>query len=301
MRGMDINDARTFIAVVEAGSVSRAARELHLTQPAVTRRVQRLEQAVGAELIDRRKRPFALTDIGQAALERCRRLVSTRDELKALAQGGLSPTRECRIGVAHALTELALMEPIEELRDTFPSVVLRLYTGWSPDLVERVRSGALDAAVVLLPEGESLPSGTDGAVLASEELVVIAPRRWRSRALTMRELADIGWILNPEGCAVRAWLQRLLARGGVPLRVGVEAYNYELQMSLVARARGVGLVPTRLLARSSSRKELSALRVRGLEFPMSIWLITGLLAPALDLPVKTLGRSLRSRLAGARA
>jgi DNA-binding transcriptional LysR family regulator len=54
MRNTDISDARTFIAVVEAGSVSRAARELHLTQPAVTRRVQRLEQAVGAQLIDRR-------------------------------------------------------------------------------------------------------------------------------------------------------------------------------------------------------------------------------------------------------
>jgi DNA-binding transcriptional LysR family regulator len=116
----------------------------------------------------------------------------------------------------------------------------------------------------------------------------------------MRELADVGWILNPEGCAVRAWLQRLLARAGLPLRVGVEAYNYELQMSLVARGRGVGLVPTRLLARSVTRTALCTLRVRGLEFPMSIWLITGLMAPALDLPVKTLGRSLTARFAGAR-
>ena len=73
MRNMDISDARTFVVVAEAGSISRAARELHLTQPAVTRRIQRLEQAIGASLIDRRKRPFALTDVGQAAIERCRR------------------------------------------------------------------------------------------------------------------------------------------------------------------------------------------------------------------------------------
>jgi DNA-binding transcriptional LysR family regulator len=84
---------RTFVAVVEAGSVSRAARELHLTQPAVTRRVQRLEQAVGAPLIDRRKRPFALTDVGRAAVERCRRLLSATHELKALTQGA-----SCRHG-----------------------------------------------------------------------------------------------------------------------------------------------------------------------------------------------------------
>lgn len=296
MQNMDIQDARSFIAVVEAGSISRAARELHLTQPAVTRRVQRLEQAVGAQLIDRSKRPFALTDIGQAAVERCRRLVSTQDELKSLAQAGALPTRECRIGVAHALTELALIEPVDEMRQAFPAVVVRLYTGWSRELAERVRSGALDAAVVLLPDGETLPSGTDGNALASEQMEVIAPRRWRSRTWAMRAAAEAGWILNPEGCAVRAWLQRSLARAGMPLRVGVETYNYELQMALVARARALGLVPTRLLARSASRKQLCTLRVRGLEFPMTIWMITGMLAPPLEQPLSTLSQALRGRL-----
>jgi DNA-binding transcriptional LysR family regulator len=293
---MDIRDARTFIAVVDAGSVSRAARELHLTQPAVTRRVQRLEHAVGAQLIDRRKRPFALTDIGQAAIERCRRLVSTRDELTSLAQGGIAPTREFRIGVAHALTELALIEPIDEMRQAFPAVVARLYTGWSRDLLERVRSGALDAAVVFLPDREALPRGTDGDALASEQLVVIAPRDWRTRTWTMRDAAEVGWILNPEGCAVRAGLQRLLGRIGLPLRVAVETYNYELQMALVARSRGLGLVPIRLLARSASRKRLCKVRVGGLEFPMTIWMLRSTLSQQLEQPLNTLCHALKERL-----
>jgi DNA-binding transcriptional LysR family regulator len=112
----------------------------------------------------------------------------------------------------------------------------------------------------------------------------------------MRAAAEAGWILNPEGCAVRAWLQKSLARAGMPLRVGVETYNYELQMALVARARALGLVPTRLLARSASRKQLCTLRVRGLEFPMTIWMITGTLAPPLEQPLSTLNQALRARL-----
>jgi len=269
----------------------------------VTRRVQRLEQAVGAQLIDRRKRPFALTDIGQAAVERCRRLVSTRDELRSLGQTGLPPTREFRIGVAHALTELALVEPIDEMRLAFPAVVARLYTGWSRELLERVRGGALDAAVVLLPKSETLPGGTDGDALGSEQLAVIASRDWRARAWAMRDAAEVGWILNPEGCAARAWLQKLLGRVGMPLRVGVETYNYELQMALVARARGLGLVPARLLARSTSRRQLCKIRVRGLEFPMTIWMISSMLTPLLDQPLNTLNRALKRRLsrAGSRA
>lgn len=301
MHDMDINDARTFIAIAEAGSISRAARELHLTQPAVTRRLQRFEHAVGASLVDRRSRPFTLTDFGQAALERCRRLVTTRDELRALAQAGSLPTRECRLGVAHALTELALTEPVDELRGSYPAVVLRLYTGWSRDLCERVRSGELDAAVVLLPQSDSPPPGTQGAKLADEELLVIGPKRGRSGAISVEEAAETGWILNPEGCAARAWLQKSLARAGLPLRVAVETYNYELQMSLVARARGLGLVPRRLRERSGVRAELATLKVRGLQFPMNTWLVTATPAPALQEPLHALAASLSAKLtAGAR-
>src|SRR5688500_1989356 len=117
---MHTEDIRTFLAVVEARSVSRAARELHLTQPAVTRRVQRLEHAIGAALIDRQRRPFALTEVGQAAVESCRRLLTTTSELRALSQTSAVPSREVRIGVAHALTELALTDPLEDMQRQFP-------------------------------------------------------------------------------------------------------------------------------------------------------------------------------------
>jgi DNA-binding transcriptional LysR family regulator len=297
---MDMDDVRAFVRVTETGSVSRAARELHLTQPAVTRRIQRFEDVVGAPLIDRRRRPFALTGVGRAAVERCRRLLSTADELRALTQGEVCPSREVRIGVAHALTELALTDPVDRMRREFPAVVLRLHTGWSRDLLGRVKGGALDAAVILLPEGEALPGRVAGEALGREHLAVVASRRRRRGARAIRDLGDVSWVLNPEGCAARASLQRALARSGLPLRVGVETYNYELQLALIARERGLGLVPSRLLARSRWRARLRTLRVRGLEFPLTIWMLTGELAGPLDRPVASLGRALAARLSGRR-
>jgi DNA-binding transcriptional LysR family regulator len=293
---MHTDDVRTFVAVVEAGSVSQAARELHLTQPAVTRRVQRLEQAVGAPLVDRRKRPFTLTDVGQAAVERCRRLLATTRELQALTQAGIVPSQEVRVGVAHALTEVALTDPVDDIRRALPDVVLRLQTGWSRELLVRVKTGALDAAVILLPEGDALPGGIEGRILAREHLAIVAPRRWRSRFRATRDLADEGWILNPEGCAARGELQRELAKSRIPLLVSVETYNYELQLSLIARGRGLGLVPGRLLKRSALRGRLCTLRIRGLSFPFTIWMATRELVPPLDLPVTTLARLLADRL-----
>jgi DNA-binding transcriptional LysR family regulator len=292
---MDVDDARTFVAVVEAGSVSRAAAELNLTQPAVTRRLQRLEGALGAALLDRRRRPFALTRVGGAAVERCRHLLATAEELKSLAQDTGAPSGELRIGVAHALTELAFSRPADEVRSAFPGVVLRLRTGWSRELLERVRAGALDAAAILLPEGEVLPGGVLAEVVGRERLVVVAGRGSRTRPREIGDLRATDWVLNPEGCAARAALQRRLAQAGLPLRVSVETYNYELQLSLIARGRGLGLVPSRLLARSRTRPRLRTLRVRGLDFPLTIWLASRELPPPLELPLRALSRALAQR------
>jgi len=291
-----VEDVRTFVSVVEAGSISVAAGELHLTQPAVSRRIQRLEAAIGSPLIDRTRRPFALTNAGRTALERCRRLLGMADELKAVGHDGLQPAREVRIGVAHALTELALTEPLDEVRREFPTALFRLHTGWSRDLLARVRTGALAAAVILLAEPDGPPAGVTADTLAREHLAIVASSAWPRGLHTVRDLRDQLWILNPEGCAARAGLQRELARARLPLRVGVETYNYELQLRLIARGRGLGLVPHRLLMRSPTRRRLRTLRVRELRFPQVIWMIRGDLAGGLNEPLDALRRALVDRL-----
>ena len=297
---MQFDDVRTFVAVAEARSVSRAARELHLTQPAVTRRVQRLESSLGITLCDRRRRPFTLTPAGRAALERCRRVLrAVRDVQSAAAHDG-EPLREIRIGVAHALTEVTLTQPVDHLRRAFPRVTLALATGWSRDLLERVRDGALDAAVILLPEGERLPAGLDAVAVGRERLVVVEPlRARRPRPGGLAGLDGSGWVLNPDGCAARAMLERTLQGARVRMRVAVETYTYDLQLALVARGRGLGLVPARILARSRLRSRLRVRRVPHLEFPLTIWSLRRAgdadLAPVLGALDRALGVHLSRR------
>ncbi len=291
---VNVDDVRAFVAAVDAGSISAAARELHLTQPAVSRRIQRVELALGAPLVDRRKRPFALTDLGRAAVDGCRRLVSASEALAAVGHGEALPSRELRLGVAHALTELVLIDPVDDLRRTFPGVVVRLHTGWSRDLLGRVRDGALDAAVILLP-ARVAPGTVTAHVVAKEHLAVVAPRSWPARSRTVADLGGTGWILNPEGCAARAELRRELGRARLPLRVSVETYNYELQLRLIARGRGLGLVPNRLLTRSPTRARLRTLRVRGLSFPLTVWMVAGEVPAGLGEPIAMLQRALAAR------
>jgi DNA-binding transcriptional LysR family regulator len=181
---------------------------------------------------------------------------------------------EIRIGVAHALTEVTLTEPVGQVRRKFPNLALRLSTGWSRDLLERARTRAVDAAVILLPEGERLPAEVAGKAIGKDRLVVVAPRRKsRFRARRTEDLAGAQWILNPEGCAARAALRRSLLQANVDMVVAVESYNYELQLALVAQGRGLGLVPEHILTRSRFRPRLQKLRISGLDFPLTVWTV----------------------------
>jgi len=204
---MEFDDIRAFVSVADAGSVSLAARDLYVTQSAVTRRLQRLEASLGTSLLDRRTRPIVLTGAGQAALERCRRLLNDVREVRAATANSDLPTGEIRIGVAHALTELTLTEPVGRIRRKFPNIGPRIRPGWSRELLARVRSRGLDAAVILLPEGEQLPAAVVGKQIGKERLVLITSRREDPPPVRkIQDLAGVQWILNLEGCAARAAL-----------------------------------------------------------------------------------------------
>ena len=296
---MEFDDLRAFVTVADTHSVSQAARQLFLTQPAVTRRLQRLEHSLGSPLVDRRRRPFTLTPAGHDVLERCRRVLhSVRDVQEAIARDG-APAGDLRIGVAHALTEITLTEPLDLVRAQFSKVDWRLTTGWSRPLLEQVRSGALDAAVILLPEADVLPSEVKGVEIGKEQLVVVAPKDKTHGRRKLADLHGVSWILNPEGCGARAQLRRILQRASVNMHVALETYNYELQLNLVARNRGWSLVPSRILHRSRLRTRLRVLHVDGLKFPMTVWTVVMEAETRLAVVVEHLNRQLIERLSDA--
>jgi DNA-binding transcriptional LysR family regulator len=205
-------------------------------------------------------------------LERIIRLLNDIREVRAAASDGNLPHGEIRIGVAHALIEFARSEPVGEIRREFPKLALRLSTGWRHDLLERVRSGAFDAAVILLPEEEPLPVEVAGKHTGNERLVVVAPRRHGlPRVRKIQDLAGAQRVLNPAGCAARAG--RTLLRADIDMVMAVETCNYELQLALVWQNRGLSLVPERILNRGRQRSRLRVLRVAGLEFPLIVWTV----------------------------
>jgi DNA-binding transcriptional LysR family regulator len=167
---MNLQDIEAFVAVAETGSVNRAAVRLNLTQPATTRRIQNFEAAIGdTPLFNRAVKPAALTSLGSHVLEHCRRVLTAVAELEACTTKAADPAGNLKAGVAHGLGEIVLTTPLDPLRQTFPRIKLQVTSNWSTDLIEGVRSGALDCAVGLLTDAHTVPVGLTRVALAQNK------------------------------------------------------------------------------------------------------------------------------------
>jgi len=278
---MNLQDINAFVAVAETGSLNRAALRLNLTQPATTRRVQNFEAALGgAALLDRTVKPPILTPLGHQVLEHCRRVLKAVADLEKSTSATAEPAGDLRIGLAHGLADVALTSPLDDLRRRFPNIRLQVSSNWTTRLLEGVRNGALDCAIGLLTENHAVPPNMQVVVMGSECAVVVAARILKLRGdghgrLRLRDLIDQAWVLNPLGCGCRATLQRAFDRAKMPMRVGAEVFGEDLQLSLIARGGGLGLVPRRQLRDSPHRSRLRVVTVSDFDLQATITMLHG--------------------------
>lgn len=298
---MTLADLEAFVAVAEAGSVNRAALRLGLTQPATTRRLQNFEAAMGgAVLLDRSSKPAVLTPAGRQALDHCRRVLAALGALRSSLAETAQPAGDLRIGIAHGLAEMVTSAPLDDLRRRFPALRLSVRCDWTKPLIDEVRHGGLDCAVALVSEHQPLAPEIAAETIGAERVVVVAPKALRlagrKRRLRIADLEGQGWIVNTAGCGYREALQRAFDRAESVLRIAGEILDYDLQMSLIARGAGIGLVPLRKYERSPLRRRLRLLPLEDFALTARTMMLRnpalGGLRPAVDRLRATIGERL---------
>ncbi|MBK8176301.1 MAG: LysR family transcriptional regulator [Rhodospirillales bacterium] len=296
---MNMRDLETFLAVAAAGSVGGAARVLHLTQPAVTRRVQNLERELGTLLLCRETKPLRPTADGETVIAAGRRIVEAVEDMRASVAANGEPTGQLRLGMAQAVGDLGLGKPLGRLRQSYPRLALRLESGWTGELLGKVANGTLDAAAVLLRAGDELPFGVAGEGLATEEVVVVAAAAAPTpmSPATLDDLAPFAWVLNPEGCGYRRTIRRALERRHKSLTVAVDIIGPDTQLSAVAEGVGLGLVPRRVLEASRFRPRLRAVALTDFTFSVTIWVVAARALGRLTAPVSIFRKALADVLA----
>lgn len=271
---MKIDDISAFVAVVRNQSISAAADALGLTQSAITRRVQNLEQALGVELLDRSVKPPKPSAMGKQVYEQCAKVLLEVERLRDLVQEDHAPTGVFRIGVIQTIGDVVLLDTLQKLNQAFDGLHTEVASGWGAQLVQRVDKGEIDAAVALFPATKVLPDGLRGRTLGRIELVVVAKKDALSRrAYKLRDIFGQGWVLNPDGCGFRAGLARALAEQGLSFKINLETFGTDLQLGLVANGVGLGLMPRPILERSRHRAQLDIVNVTDFKPVLDIWLV----------------------------
>jgi DNA-binding transcriptional LysR family regulator len=270
-----IDNLKAFAAVVDGKSLTKAATRLHLTQSAISRRIQQLEDALGGTLLDRAQRPPSPTALGRRVYEQSLPILGAVNDLMMVARKSAAPTGMLRFGISHAIGDVIMADAVEQLSREFPTLDLRVRAGWGESMTTQVSAGDLDAAIIMLPVGTRPAAPLIAQTIATVDVAIVQSRRRPlvRRPVRLAGLVKQAWILNPLGCGYRAGLESAMGKRDRSIRVAVDTYGLEVQLRMIASGLGLGLVPRIVLRTSASRDELSIVDAAGFAMQLDIWLI----------------------------
>jgi LysR family transcriptional regulator, carnitine catabolism transcriptional activator len=247
---MELRQIEYVVGVVEHGGFTRAATALHVTQPALSEGVARLESELGVTLFHRVGRTPVLSAAGEAFLEPARRLLRDREVIttSVAAVVGLDAGRLDLV----ALPTLAI-EPLAPLvgrfRQRHPGVVVHVEQPEEDDAVaDRVRSGRSEIGLTDLPIDE--PGLVTERLLTQELVAVFAPSSPLAgrRRITMKDLTDIPLVMTPPGTPMRRRIDTAFADVEATPTLAVETEQRDAIVALVLAGAGSSILPSPLAA-----------------------------------------------------
>jgi DNA-binding transcriptional LysR family regulator len=269
---MDIDVLRSLVVVAEAGTITDASIRLHLSQSALSRRLQHLERELGAELLVRSRHGSQLTAIGRLVAAEAKMLLARLDNLERdivehldLRQGTV------RIGGGATAVSYVLPDMFAEFQRLHPGVRFHVKEAGSHEVAAAVADGDLDLGLVTLP----VPThGLHVAPLLADEMVLVAARRHplaTRRQASITDLGDYPFVAFETGTAIRHLIDGELRRAGVDCDVVMELRSIPTMLKMVATTRALAFVSALSLGTAPG---LSPIEVRGLSIVRTIGLAT---------------------------
>jgi DNA-binding transcriptional LysR family regulator len=244
---MDLHQLEHFVAIVEEGSITKAAARLHFAQSSLSSSLRSLENELGAPLFTRRRSGMSLTDPGAALLPAARRVLGELEQAReavAAARGRLRAT--VRVASIPATHRIDLCQVLSDYRAAHGDVVVHLQYGSASQMVRAVAAGAVDFAVT--PPVAAMPSDVEFRGLLELPLVLICPRDHPLAGrdnVTPREIRQSELLDLSASWAARQLFDRYLGDPGRVCRIELD--SWEDMMAMVERGMGIGYSPTGLM------------------------------------------------------
>jgi LysR family hydrogen peroxide-inducible transcriptional activator len=249
---MELHQLRYFCAVAETGSFSRAAEQSHVSQPSLSQQILKLEAELGARLFDRLGRSIRLTDVGKTFLPRARAVLR---ELEA-ARGDVVEQKDSLggslcVGVIPTVAPYFLPPLLTSFSRKFPQVHLTVVEEITPVLLERLRAGVIDVAILALPiRGHDFESFS----LLAEPLFAALPKKHKlasRRDLSLKDLRSEPFLLLRDGHCFRDTAVAACDRARLHPQIIFESGQFSSLLSMVGAGMGVSIVPEMAIDKKS--------------------------------------------------
>ncbi len=240
---MDLNLLRSLVAVADTGTITEAATRLGVSQPALTRRLQQLEEAFGAELLSRSRKGATVTELGRLVEREARLLMDRYDSLRAeVASQRDMEGGTVRIGGGATAVSFLLPDAIARFQRAHPRVHFQVKEAGSSEIAADVADGRLELGLVTLPVRRA---GLHIVPLVNDRIVLVAaPHNPLARAgkVTVTSLDGRNFVGFEGGSAIRQIVDTSLREAGISINVVMELRSIPAILRMVATTDSLAFV-----------------------------------------------------------
>ena len=264
---MNLRQIESFLMISELGSFAAAANRLNVTQSTISARIQELEQFLGIDLFDRSSRTARLTLKGRELITYAEQLVALISEIRRRVGSDDALGGVIRVGVAELVAISWLPDLVNAVRNRYPHIQLEFEVGLNPFLLDRIRNGGLDLAIVA---GRIAEPGLESFDVGSVRFSWMAsPKMFGGRAIIeLHDLRNSPILYQGTSSFTNSMMDQFLGISSKRERKGTTCNSLEAIYSLARAGVGVGFLPIDRSANFIRNGELEVLRTEPAEFKM---------------------------------
>ena len=262
---MELRQLRYFVAIVDHGSLSRAAVVLHVAQPALTQQLRQLETELGAQLLHRSAQGVLSTDAGKVFYAHAQAILKqVSDARSAVTQSTTRPSGSVTLGLPHSISGALALPLLMAVRERYPEITLQLTEELSGNLAEQLKSGRINLAV-LFDDGQL--GAFDSAALVEEALMFVcrtgSAHNPADSKLALAAALDTTLILPAQQQGVRPRIEKVAHAAGLSLGPVIEINSIAILKSAILADMGATILPMAPLLAEIERGAMLARPIEG--------------------------------------
>ncbi|QGZ40624.1 LysR family nitrogen assimilation transcriptional regulator [Pseudoduganella flava] len=259
---MELRQLRYFVAIVDHGSLSRAAVVLHVAQPALTQQLRQLEEELGAQLLHRSAQGVHSTDAGKVFYEHAQAILKQVADARSAVTQSARPSGTVTLGLPHSISAALALPLLSAAREQYPDITLQLTEELTGNLAEQLKSGRVNLAV-LFDDGQLTPFATTPLAEEALRFICRADAPWFAgrKDVTLAEALSATLILPGLQHGVRPRIEAVARGAGLVTSGVIEINSIAILKSAIMADMGATILPVAPVLPEIERGQMRSLDI----------------------------------------